>query len=306
VRNLGELKYSLGITFKIDCKAGIATLSQEGQKQRLLEYAGFTDCNPKPTPIVSGVVLLQPTEPISMEEKQEVSLFPYRSIVAKVNYIALATSPDLSYVVSVLSRYVNDPRREHITACRRLLQYIKFSVSSVLIYRRQISKPFSKLVGFADASHASQEKCRSQVGLLSFLYGNLVFWKSNKTSTVTTSTLHSETVAAHKICMELMWERSLLKDLHFAEDGPTLVWQDCAAVISNSYNPTKHEASKHFNVKLYYKRELVAKGLIAIEKLSTLLMLADGLTKAFTASRFKFLFDCILGLVDCASRHGLG
>jgi hypothetical protein len=305
IRNLGDLKYSLGISFLIDCKAGVATMSQEGQKQRLLEYAGFTDCNPKSTPIVTGTVLVQATTEITMDERQEVSKFPYRSIVAKVNYIALATSPDLSYVVSVLSRFVNDPRREHVTACRRLLQYIKHSVASVLVYRRQISTPFSKLVGFADASHASQEKCRSQVGLLSFLYGNLVFWKSNKTSTVTTSTLHSETVAAHKICMELMWERKLLADLDQAEDGPSLVWQDCAAVISNSYNPTKHEASKHFNVKLFYKRELIEKGQIAIEKLSTDLMLADALTKSFTSSKFKSLMDCILGKVDCASRHGL-
>jgi hypothetical protein len=38
------------------------------------------------------------------------------------------------------------------------------------------------------------------------------------------------------------------------------------------------------NMKLFYKRELVAKGLIANEKISTELMLADALAKALTGS----------------------
>ena len=94
---------------------------------------------------------------------------------------------------------------------------------------------------------------------------------------------------------ELMWARVLLRELRTAEDGPSVFWQDNAAVIRNTRNPTKHEASKHINVKFLYKRELCEKGFLDMLSVPSKRQLADALTKPLDAPNFLRLHDGYMG-----------
>ena len=42
LKNLGPLRYSLGINFSIDCKLGVIKLDQSGQKKRILSYSHWS------------------------------------------------------------------------------------------------------------------------------------------------------------------------------------------------------------------------------------------------------------------------
>ena len=128
-----------------------------------------------------------------------------------------------------------------------------------------------------------------------FTFGNLTNWKSARQSCVSTSTFHAETQAAHLAATELMWARFLLKELRTEEKGPSVFWQDNAAVIRNTRNPTKHEASKHINVKFLYKRELCEKGFLDMLPIPTKRQLADALTKPLDAANFLRLRDGYMG-----------
>ena len=114
-------------------------------------------------------------------------------------------------------------------------------------------------------------------------------------SCVSTSTFHAETQAAHLAATELMWARVLLRELRTAEDGPSVFWQDNAAVIRNTRNPTKHEASKHINVKFLYKRELCEQGFLDMLSIPSKRQLADALTKPLDAPNFLRLRDGYMG-----------
>ena len=50
---------------------------------------------------------------------------PYRSVVGSLMYLAVCTQPDLSMVVSALSRYCQAPQPEHWEAAKRVLRYVK-------------------------------------------------------------------------------------------------------------------------------------------------------------------------------------
>jgi hypothetical protein len=49
----------------------------------------------------------------------------YLSITGSFSYAALGTRPDIAFIVANLARYNTDPRSVHLTAAKRVLQYLK-------------------------------------------------------------------------------------------------------------------------------------------------------------------------------------
>jgi len=211
-------------------------------------------------------------------------------------YLATAACPDVSYAHSTLARFLTGVTVEAAKALKRTLRYIAGTVDLELVYRRQVCGNKSKVVFFSDSSFADDfNDAKSQSGMLCFTFGNLTNWKSARQSCVSTSTFHAETQAAHLAATELMWIRFLLQELRTAEDEPSVFWQDNAAVIRNTRNPTKHEASKHINVKFLYKRELCEQGFLDMLPIPTKRQLADALTKPLDAPNFLRLRDGYMG-----------
>ena len=48
----------------------------------------------------------------------------YRQLVGNLIYLTL-TRPDISYAISVMSRYMQNPKKPHLEAVRRILRYVK-------------------------------------------------------------------------------------------------------------------------------------------------------------------------------------
>ena len=137
-----------------------------------------------------------------------------------------------------------------------------------------------------------------------FVAGCLVIWKSIRQSTVATSTYHAETVAAHEGATEIVWIRHLLKELKFGQTAPSIMWQDTAAVVRNTHNPTKHEASKHIRVKYMWKRDLLNEGVIAMFKIPTARQVSDVLTKPLSKDDFRKYSEVMRGIVKWKEVYG--
>ena len=57
----------------------------------------------------------------------------YRQLVGILIYLTL-TRPDISYAVGVVSRFMQEPRKPHLEAVRRIMRYIKDSAEYELLY----------------------------------------------------------------------------------------------------------------------------------------------------------------------------
>lgn len=57
----------------------------------------------------------------------------YRRLVGKLNYLTL-TRPDISFPVSVVSKFLNSPYDNHWEAVIRILKYIKGSPGKGLVF----------------------------------------------------------------------------------------------------------------------------------------------------------------------------
>ena len=66
-------------------------------------------------------------------------------------YLMICTRPDIAYAVSVLSRFMNQPREKHWRYVKQLLKYIKSTRDCSLIYPKMNT---TVLKGYSDSDHA--------------------------------------------------------------------------------------------------------------------------------------------------------
>ncbi|KAK1606914.1 hypothetical protein QYE76_030587 [Lolium multiflorum] len=99
-------------------------------------------------------------------------------------YLASATRPDISFVVSKLSRFVSRPGDVHWHALERVLRYLKGTASYGIHYTGYLMV----LEGYSDANWISYvDETKATSGYLFTLGGGAVSWKSCKKTIITSS-----------------------------------------------------------------------------------------------------------------------
>ena len=62
------------------------------------------------------------------------SKIPYASAIGSIMYAMLCTRPDVSYALSITSRYQSDTGESHWTAVKNILKYLRRSKDMFLVY----------------------------------------------------------------------------------------------------------------------------------------------------------------------------
>ena len=65
------------------------------------------------------------------------SKIPYASAIGSIMYAMLCTRPDVSYALSITSRYRSDPGESHWIAVKNILKYLRWTKDVFLLYGRQ-------------------------------------------------------------------------------------------------------------------------------------------------------------------------
>ena len=122
----------------------------------------------------------------------------YQQLISKLMYLACGTRPNIAFAVGQLSRHNANPRKGHLQAAKRIVQYLKGTMNLGLIYGQTTARdplPYG-LIGYADSKFARDpEDHKSVMGYCFFLNRAVVLWRSKKQQTISTSTTEAKYIA---------------------------------------------------------------------------------------------------------------
>jgi hypothetical protein len=72
--------------------------------------------------------------PKTQEEVRYMSRVPYSSAAGNLMYAMVCTRPDIAHAVGVVSRYMNNPSKEHWEAVKSILRYLRGTSTHALCF----------------------------------------------------------------------------------------------------------------------------------------------------------------------------
>ena len=111
--DLGPISWVLGIKVTRDLDNRTLGLSQTAYIDSILNCFNFTNMKPVSTPMDPTIHYSKTQCPDTLDEKAKMKSIPYREAVGALMYCAIATRPDISFAVALLSQFLENPGITH-------------------------------------------------------------------------------------------------------------------------------------------------------------------------------------------------
>lgn len=275
--DLGEMAYFLGM--EVQQKEKEVFICQTKYAKEILKKFRMDECKIANTPMGKNVKLNKD----DVAEKIDETL--YRSLVGCLMYLT-ATRPDILYSVSLLSRFTNCATETHFSTAKRVLRYVKGTLKHGIQF---CASQNHVLQGYSDSDYGGSEDMKSTSGYCFNLGSGMFSWSYKKQEIVAQSTAEAEFIAATAAANQALWLRKVLFDLNLEQKEGTDVFVDNQAAIAISNNPVFHGKTKHFNIKLFFLRDVQKEGSVVLKYCKTDDNIADIFTKPLERSKFEFL-----------------
>ncbi|KAL5863382.1 hypothetical protein ACOSQ3_000896 [Xanthoceras sorbifolium] len=275
MKDLGPAKQILGMRITRNRQNRRIWLSQERYVEKVLERFNMSKAKSVSSPLASHFKLNASQCPSSKEEKSEMSKVPYASVVGSLMYAMVCTRPDIAHAVGVVSRFLSNPGKEHWTAVKWILRYLRGTSSHCLCFGN--CKPV--LEGYTDSDMAGDMDTRKSIsGYLITFAGGAVSWQSRLQKCIALSTTEAEYIAITEGCKEMLWMEKFLQELDQKQESYVL-YCDSQSAIHLSKNQTFHSRSKHIDIRYHWIRDVLENKLLQVEKIHTNDNGADMMTK---------------------------
>jgi hypothetical protein len=283
IKDLGPLRWILGMEIRRDRARKVIEVSQKAYIEGMLKTYGMEDSKPVGTPIEGKIRRLEGGQP----NKE------YMRIVGSILYAAVVSRPDIAFAAQALGRHMQSSGEEHMKAAKRVLRYLKGTIEHGLVFSGGEDKP---LQGYSDSDYGGDEDTfRSTTGYMFTFGGGVVSWNSRLQPTVALSSSEAEYMALSATVQEAVHLRQLLSDLGHEQPRSTTIYEDNQSCIAMANNPVNHARTKHINIRYHYVREKVRDGTIKLEYLPTAEQVADMLTKGLPKTRLSIIRNLVMG-----------
>ncbi|GKA95951.1 hypothetical protein Tco_0818046 [Tanacetum coccineum] len=199
--------------------------------------------------------------PVKDCDIERMSKVPYENTVGSLMYLMVCTRPDIAYAVSVVSRYLANPGKNHWEAVKWILKYLRGIANVGLVYGTNRGNHVD-VTGFVDSDYSKDP---------------------NK---------EAEYMALTEIVKEAIWLRGLLEELG-VELNTMAVNCDNRGAIHLSRNHVFHERTKHINVRYHFIREVLETKTVKVLKVGTEHNAVDALTKVVPGLKLQHCLELL-------------
>ncbi|KAF2308279.1 hypothetical protein GH714_039892 [Hevea brasiliensis] len=183
MKDLGAAKKLLRIEITRDRSVG-----------KVLKRFNMNNAKPVTSSFAAHFKLSADMSPKTNKEMEHMFNVPYSSAVSSIMYAIVCTQLDISHAVSVVSRYIACPGKEHWHTVKWILSNLKGTIYVSLTFDR--AKMSDSVVGYVDSDFAGDlDKRRSLTGYLFTLSRCAISWKATLQATVALSTTEAEYMA---------------------------------------------------------------------------------------------------------------
>lgn len=179
-----------------------------------------------------------------------------------------AIRPDMMFVVSLISRYMENPTELHLQAAKRVLRYLKGTTGFGIFYKKggddgiffERGGGDDELIAYTDSDYAGDLEDRKSTSSYVFLLSSgAISQSSRKQPVISLSTTEAEFIVAASCVCQAVWLKRVLGKLSLNQ-GKTIIRCDSSSGIKLSKNPVMYGRSKHIDVRFHFLQEITKAG----------------------------------------------
>jgi hypothetical protein len=203
------------------------TLSQGEYIEKVLERFRMQNEKPISTPLANHLKLTKEMCPKTHEEIGYMSTVPYSSLVGNLMYAMVCTRSNIAHVVGVVSRYMNNPGKEHWEAVKWILMYLRGTATHALCF----GGSNTILQGYVDSNMAGDKDSRRSTTWYVFTVGGTkISWISKLQKFVSLSTTETEYVVAIEASKEMIWLLRFMEEMGKKQENKRLYCANESAI----------------------------------------------------------------------------
>ncbi len=208
----------------------------------------------------------------------------YHTSVAKGLFVAKRSRGDILPTIAYLCTRVKEPDEDDWKKLIKLLKYLNGTREDYLTL--EADNPMV-IKWYADASFAVHHDMKSHTGGIMTMGEGAVQCYSSKQKINTKSSTEAELVGADDVINQLIWTKRFLAAQGY--DTPTILYQDNTSAIQLEKNgrESSGKRTRHLDIRFYYIKDVIQKGIVKVEYCSTDEMDADYMSKPLFGVKFK-------------------
>ncbi|MEL7521272.1 MAG: reverse transcriptase domain-containing protein, partial [Cyanobacteria bacterium J06553_1] len=286
IKDLGKAEFFLGVKIE-QPQEKVTKISQSRYINEVLERFKMETCKPISTPLSDEGDWFKRLS-LTTAEENEMKNIPYREAIGSLLFLSTRTRPDIATAVNILAKHSETPHPKHWKGIKRILRYLQGSKNEGIVLKGAKNLEDLQLECYVDADWGADVEDRSsRTGVICYLSGNPIWWKSRKQHSIAVSTCEAEYMALFEGAKDVIWLRNVLCEFGLcAGETATTIFTDNQSSITWAKNPGLRKV-KHIDLRYNFSQEQIEKKIIRVEYVQSSENAADILTKNLSNCVFQ-------------------
>ncbi len=209
----------------------------------------------------------------------------YQSVVKSLMYIMLEIRSNITYSISMISRYVFNLTQTHWQAVKRIFRYLRETHQMKLMFREVLKS----LESYTNSNWTEDQDIRRSISEYAFnVDSDVINWFSKRQFIVTLSICEIEYTKQILVAKEAIWLRNLMTqltcDVEYSQ--AMMIYENNQSAIVLVKNSQFHARIKHIDIQIHFIREKVTEESIDLFYVLIDQMIADDLIKSLIKDKF--------------------